>query len=1024
MRIRLAVLAIGGALAGSALAGELNVKLTVREPAGVARKSAPARGGIPLPWNTFKKDQEFTVSSGGAAVPAQVLPMVVDKQGYLRWVVVDAQVDLSAKGQAQLVLTAGKSAAKPASPVKLDLGAEGATVDTGKIKFAISKGKPFTLFTTVEAGGKPVTAGGEVSYTDATLPDAGKWKKYVAGKPEVIEASYAGPMRVTLKVSGPFAGDEQTGMRYIARISAWAGRSDVHVKYSLANSNPDQYAYRRVSDSSIALKLAAKPAGTLLGASKPISAGPEAWMKQGLWSSYAGGGIAGEADKELWKSKGKADVALGWIAAKTGGGAVFACDRFFADNPARELAVERGALVLRGVILRFEGVKDSRGRVRGQPYRSKPRWLLDSNHLSSEYVIDFAAAADPAALAAAAKAARQRLHVMAEPSWYSETEGLEAGKFGTQEDEMKCYDLWKWKYDRGRAPKGPTSRAGGRFVAGIDNHYDSEGDVVEALTLMYIRTGSRAYFDAAQAWANHGMDLRIFRTDGWRYKDGGVWWTKGGPAGGNRPQRPGDPVTGFRHYLVPKWSKGFTNKKTGVSWDRANGQQIGYQADARQCNCHNYAAGMAAWFSITGDQDAREAAIDSAEMNYDFSHRVRKRMPGKVNYFSRDFTRQVRGASACRLIAPDDEVVVRMSDYAAQAFLQRPMPEPRGFVNHPGRAGDKPGRRGLDMKALAKHVGPKGLEAMKKAGVRLDAASKALVDSEGRKWRPIAAAWSFMFPMMYRGIDSYGRATGDEDANDWSIALAKAFAQVAFQEHCNFHSYSMGLVDFPVKGVCRDAPSWATVGTDNKFAEGIRMSGYAARHWPDGPVRGYSRCGEKLLLERGKDLWFGGSHRGYWATKMHHVGGVGMWVNWYRPEEDNVGWTLRLFYEYSHMRKDGEAPKAVTDLKVTVAREQATVSFTAPADVGGGKVARYQVKCSEEPIVDYEKFLGHWKNWTSDKVTNWWMATNVKDEPAPKAPGARESFTVTGVPAGAKFFAVRAYDDSSNRSGISNVSGE
>ena len=35
--------------------------------------------------------------------------------------------------------------------------------------------------------------------------------------------------------------------------------------------------------------------------------------------------------------------------------------------------------------------------------------------------------------------------------------------------------------------------------------------------------------------------------------------------------------------------------------------------------------------------------------------------------------------------------------------------------------------------------------------------------------------------------------------------------------------------------------------------------------------------------------------------------------------------------------------------------------------------------------------------------------------------GAKESFTVSGVPEGAKFFAVRAFDDSSNRSAISNV---
>ena len=196
--------------AASSLAGELKVKLTIQEPAGVARKSAPARGGIPVPKGQFKKGQEFTVSSGGRAIAAQAVPMVLDEKGFLRWVLVDTQVDLPANGKVELLLAAGKNSAKPQSPVKLTTDAKGASVDTGRIKFTIAKDKPFSVFSTVEAGGKPVVTGGETSYTDATTAEA---KTYKAGNPEKIEVSYAGPMRVTLKVSGQFVGDEKTGMR-------------------------------------------------------------------------------------------------------------------------------------------------------------------------------------------------------------------------------------------------------------------------------------------------------------------------------------------------------------------------------------------------------------------------------------------------------------------------------------------------------------------------------------------------------------------------------------------------------------------------------------------------------------------------------------------------------------------------------------------------------------------------------------------------------------------------------------------
>ena len=90
-------------------------------------------------------------------------------------------------------------------------------------------------------------------------------------------------------------------------------------------------------------------------------------------------------------------------------------------------------------------------------------------------------------------------------------------------------------------------------------------------------------------------------------------------------------------------------------------------------------------------------------------------------------------------------------------------------------------------------------------------------------------------------------------------------------------------------------------------------------------------------------------------------------------------------------------------------------------DEGGGKVVRYQVKCSDKPMVDYVKFLELFKDNKEAGVTNCWMAANVKDEPAPQAPGAKENFTVSGVPATAKYFVVLAFDDSSNRSALSNV---
>jgi hypothetical protein len=138
------------------------------------------------------------------------------------------------------------------------------------------------------------------------------------------------------------------------------------------------------------------------------------------------------------------------------------------------------------------------------------------------------------------------------------------------------------------------------------------------------------------------------------------------------------------------------------------------------------------------------------------------------------------------------------------------------------------------------------------------------------------------------------------------------------------------------------------------------------------------------------------------------------------PKDDTVLSTSRLFYEWAHPRRDNSPPRAVRDLSVSLAGDgKAIVSFTAPADVGGGTVGRYQVKCAALPIVSYEDY-----DFARDDgiKRNFWRAANVRGEPRPAAPGTNERFTVTGVPGnGGLYFVVVSFDDSNNRSGLSNL---
>ena len=111
---------------------------------------------------------------------------------------------------------------------------------------------------------------------------------------------------------------------------------------------------------------------------------------------------------------------------------------------------------------------------------------------------------------------------------------------------------------------------------------------------------------------------------------------------------------------------------------------------------------------------------------------------------------------------------------------------------------------------------------------------------------------------------------------------------------------------------------------------------------------------------------------------------------------------------------DSVAPAAVTDLAGTPGSTNGsvTLTWTAPADYdasGNGPfaVASYDLRYSTGPITGEVSFVN---------------AIAVTGLPTPKAPGAAESFTVTGLVGGTTYyFAIKSKDSSSNVSTLSNV---
>jgi len=656
--------------------------------------------------------------------------------------------------------------------------------------------------------------------------------------------------------------------------------------------------------------------------------------------------------------------------------------------------------VLEGIAERFDGPKDAKfqqDRVIGQSWHSEGFWLYDCSHHSSEYLFDFAAAADPDQLDKLAAAGRNRLWLLATGEYYSQCEVLGTGRFGTLEDEKACYEKWGWSYRDNQVPER-IQPAGSAFVGWEDNHYESEADSVQGLLLMYLRTGQRGWFDLAEAWARYHMDLQAWRTDGWQWKDGGIWFPSGGPQG-NRPVR-------------QPW-----NFAWGADWGERKGNadcaDLWRHARAKSCYCHFYGSGLADYYCLTGDPDALTAAIDNVEQKdnefrYFKDYRPGESAVGSIRGFGRGFEVMVRVLMA----DPQNEYIRDLCRLCARTLWSSPLLDERGF--HCSKIGGDYG--GMD----AKHISPPIKRWMDEQGIRFTTVGGSVdtLSKGERSWKVRCMGGTWQHVYIQNGADLYARYFDDEDMRDFTIAFAQMSARYMLSPKCH-QTWYYTFFDVPDLGMVFDP--WAFEHTDTRDGIGCVHSGWYTRFYPDACAKGYSLSGEPYLLDRAREFWHYGSKRAY-QTKQPSCAAdeVGTFAGHTPPKDDSILEVSRLFMEVAHARADDRPPAAVSDLTVKLLGDgKAEVRFTAPADAGGGRVVRYQVKAAELPIVPYEK-------WDfardSGKTRNWWRAVNCQGEPSPAEAGARERFLVTGVPPGGPVhFALRSFDDSDNRSPISNV---
>ena len=279
-------------------------------------------------------------------------------------------------------------------------------------------------------------------------------------------------------------------------------------------------------------------------------------------------------------------------------------------------------------------------------------------------------------------------------------------------------------------------------------------------------------------------------------------------------------------------------------------------------------------------------------------------------------------------------------------------------------------------------------------------------------------AFNVAYPILVDSPDPADHIAA-EDLMDHAIAQAYFAAKYMFHPVQKAVRVKM-IIDFPIPDHMLDK--------NDKYGDAYQPRGtdsWYTKWWPNTLAQGYKLTGDPALRKKMFEIFWWGMARVYVQPPRIAEGECPKyaWIST-NTKGDWISPTALALGVGAHPKKDEAPPAAIKDLAAkALGGGKVELTWTAPADAGGGKLTTYQVKWDHKPIVGYlepgDAYRAKFKN--GELLVRYWnRAKNVLGEPVPGAAGAAAKAVVTAEP-GKCHFAVRTFDDSHNRSAMSNV---
>ncbi len=489
-------------------AEERKVRVSFSAPPYAHGARWPVRASVPIPPGELTAAAHAAIfDSAGAPVPTQNRALATWHDGSVKWLYLDFQHDFARSGRGDYTVAYGErvEARAPATGVRVEQVAGGLEVDTGAIRFLISKSR-FGLVEKVRAA-----AGATLQQEPVAIEIAeagGKIWRALELPVERIEIEQAGPLHTVILASTKLApsGQPAAGFHHRARIHAYAGSPLVQVDYFVANTDEREKVLTR----SIALRVRPEQADSGRGA---IVQKDEKTAGHG-WVSRPGLSVGLEAFREQYPK------ALRW--------------------DARDVEIALWA-----------------------PEGGDYEWI-QSVGKTHRVALWYGPPAEDAALLA-----HGPVLALAEPAWYCASGAFGPQTPAAQSplpaaekllaDHMDQFVIGK--LGLGFENYGDHSSAG--YVKGSFLWDNNEYDLPAAAMVHFVRTGNRRALEVALASALHYTDVdTIHYSRARRESYGGAHTHSHGTYGHHTAEKPGMNHAGYVQGLV--WASYFTGDPDGI----------------------------------------------------------------------------------------------------------------------------------------------------------------------------------------------------------------------------------------------------------------------------------------------------------------------------------------------------------------------------------------------------------------------------------------------------------------------------